>query len=154
MTSLGPLERLVAFEVSTMSLSPGIAGTPVALGWATVELDRAVAELSRALGIPAMRFAAAADSVHLGARSLVAHAALSRDRSLVVLEPSTEGRLAATLARHDEGPVAVWMIVPDMGTVRTSSERSGPLGLERLVLGGALHGPQRLLVRPAATIIA
>lgn len=164
MTSLAPLDRLAAFQAATLSLPPAMAGTPVALGWATVELDRAVVELCQALGIPADRFAAAADSFHLGARCLVAHAALPGDRSLIVLEPSIEGRLAATLARHDEGPVAVWLAIPDVimvaapapgapgARVTTSSERTGPLGFERLVLGGPIHGPHRLLVRPPGTI--
>lgn len=161
MTSLGPLERLEAFQTATLSLRPATAGMPVALGWATVELDRAVVELCRALGIPVDRFGAGPDSVHLGARCLVAHAALPGDRSLVVLEPSTEGRLAATLARLDEGPVALWLAIRDRATiaagapgagVATSPERTGPLGFERLVLGGPFHGPHRLLLRPPGTI--
>src|SRR3546814_1078926 len=29
---------------------------------------------------------------------------------LAILEPNTEGRLAATLARHDEGPAVLWVV--------------------------------------------
>lgn len=160
--SIAPIDRLEAFQASALLVPPAMVGTPVAVGWATVELDRAVVELGRALGLPTDRFAAAVDSVHLGARCLVAHAALPGDRSLVVLESSMEGRLAATLARHGEGPVAIWLAIADWATaatpgppnvgVTTSSERTGPLGFERLVLGGPIHGPHRLLVRPPGTI--
>jgi GNAT superfamily N-acetyltransferase len=35
---------------------------------------------------------------------------------LLLLEPSTEGRLAAALARRGEGPVAIWVAGPPPGT--------------------------------------
>jgi hypothetical protein len=138
-------------------------GRVTAVGWATVELDRAVLELGAALRIPAGRFAEAPDSPSLGARCLVVADALPGGVSLAVLEPKTEGRLAATLARHDEGPVAVWLAVEDLANVvailrraRThlSQPQAGPFGSERLMLDGPVHGPHRLLIQRPGTIPA
>lgn len=125
--------------------------TVIALGWATVDLDRAGSELGAALDIA---FTATDGSIHLGC-------ACRRSRTLVdgvvivLLEPTTEGRLAATLARHGEGWAATWIrdaspSGPASGTPR-SAARTGPLGIERLVLGGSTSGPHRLLV-PSDTI--
>jgi hypothetical protein len=124
---------------------------PLAVGWATVDLDRAALELAGLLA-PGSMFEPAADCGLLGATCRVGRA---RDPSaaaptVVLLEPSTEGRLAATLARHGEGWCATWeadAVVPE----RTSVVTDGPFGPERLVLGGRPDGPHRLLVR-AATI--
>ena len=69
---------------------------------------------------------------------------------IVLLEPITEGRLAATLARHGESWCATWGS-DDENIAQTSAERPGPLGPERLVLGGRPGGPHHLLVS-AATI--
>jgi hypothetical protein len=138
-------------------------GRATAVGWATVELDRAVAELRVAFRIPSERFAVAHDSASLGARCLVAPDVLPGGASLVVLEPNSEGRLAATLARHDEGPVAVWLTVEDLADiVRTlrraathlSPPQAGPFGTERLILDGPVHGPHSLLVQRPGTIPA
>ena len=156
-------ERFDAFLSTTWEIVPAVAGTPVAFGWATVELERAVFELGAALRIPVDQFVAAADDELLGARCRVANASLSGGRSLVVLEPRTEGRLAATLARVGEGPAAIWLVIADASAsvvpVRlagpsTSTERAGPFGLERLLLGGPTHGPHRLLLDPPGTIRA
>jgi hypothetical protein len=156
------VERLMGFgEASGAAFPPSVVGRMVALGWATVDLERAVQELGGALGIPAQRFTVAADTELLGARCRVASAALPDGSSLVVLEPATEGRLAATLARLGEGPAVIWLAAPDglaggdPGTaVAASSGRRGPFGQERLVLGGPAHGPHRLLVGPPGTIRA
>lgn len=83
--------------------------------------------------------------------------------ALVLIEPSTEGRLAATLARRDEGPAAVWLAVTSLvGAVNalravgvaTTVARTGPLGVERLLLDGPIHGPHHLMVELAGTIRA
>ena len=176
MTSSDVVDRLLAFQAAATGSLPaallgtagtavGTAGTavgpPAALGWATVELDRAVRELGDALGIRRERFAASADSRFLGARCRVAHATLSGRAALVVLEPATEGRLAATLARNGEGPAVIWLAVADLAHavdvataagIATSVGRDGPFGVERLILGGPIHGPHRLLVGPPSTI--
>lgn len=83
--------------------SRGIALDPslVARGWATVDLERTAAEL------PLATFQPAPDEEALGARALIARAGKA---ALVLLEPSTEGRLAAALARRGEGSVVMYVI--------------------------------------------
>ena len=81
-------------------------GLPIiGLGWATVDTDRAVAELTRAEP-EAAPFEPGVSEALLGGSSLLGRALAGRVR-LVILEPSTESRLAATLARNDEGPAAL-----------------------------------------------
>jgi hypothetical protein len=160
------LERLVA------AVSP----SAIVAGRATVELDRAEVETAGtsvggtlvggtlaggapAAGAPsagAGRRRPAIDAVDqiLGARCRV----LGRpDRpELVLLEPSTEGLLAAALARHGEGIVAAYLVAgaDSIGRAREagftlSSEADGPLGRQRLVRPGPRWGPFLLLVAPA-----
>ena len=131
---------------------------PVGVGWATVELERAERELCAALGLSVDDFGPAASSIALGARCRVAPGGLGDALALVLLEPDTEGRLAATLARLGEGPAVVWLVVEGCDTTAavsataaasatmTAAVRPGPLGPERLVLGGPIHGPHHLLV--------
>jgi hypothetical protein len=136
-------------------------GHVIGVGWATVELDRAILELSAGLGIAADHFADATASVGLGATCLVARSVLAGGVSLVLVEPNTEGRLAGTLARHGEGPVAVWLAIdgradssPALGTAPpTSRALAGPFGLERLILG-PIHGPHLFLIERPGTIRA
>lgn len=128
----------------------------VAVGWATVDLDRAAVELAPLLE-PGTAFADAMPSEHLGARCRVGRVrpGAAAAEVVVLLEPYTEGRLTATLARHDEGWRASWE-VRERATVEgrsdaeaLSSERPGPLGSERVVLGGPATGPHRLVVTAA-----
>lgn len=155
--------RLSAFlgSVATTAAAGSVRGRIVALGWATVELDRAVAELGVALGLPIGSFADADPSVTLGARCLVAADVLADGVTLVLLEPNTEGRLAATLARNDEGPAATWLKVERLveaaeilrkSGINVAHQGSGPFGPEQLVLDGPIHGPHRLLIEPPSTI--
>lgn len=128
----------------------------IAVGWATVELDRAAGELGLAFSIDPARFEPATGSQLLGAHARVARSVLHGNRHLVLLEPSTEGRLAGTLARWGEGPVVVWVIGgPAVRLGPRSSELPGPFGPERLRLNGPIHGPHRLVVgrpdRPEAS---
>lgn len=156
------IERLVAFAAAAAaSLPTSVAGRTIAVGWATVDLDRAVEELGDVLGLPSGRFVVAPDTRHLGARCRVANAVLPDESGLAVLEPTTEGRLAATLARLGEGPAATWLAVATgRGRRATAMEwdgtfsapHDGPFGPERLVRGGPVHGPHRLLVGPPGTI--
>ena len=132
---------------------PDVPPGTLALGWATVELDRAAVELAAHL-VPGERFRDAPSSVALGARARLGRMRLPDDREiwLVLLEPDTEGRLAATLARAGEGWAATWTIAGPEGEPSTRPvARQGPLGTERLVQGGPAAGPHRLLVE-AATI--
>lgn len=158
-------DRLAAFLADTNRDPVLVAtgGRPVGLGWATVELDRAAGELGAAFGLPAERFVPAATSTTLGAYARIAAGALSGGLAIVLLEPSTEGRLAASLARHGEGPLAIWLAVDDFPApvdavsasgVTVSSEHAGPFGAERLLLDGPIHGPHRLIVEPPGTINA
>jgi hypothetical protein len=121
----------------------------LAVGWATVESDRAASEF------PMAAFGAVPDDPHLGAfarRSI-------GDARLILLEPNTEGRLSATLARWGEGPVALYLAVRgadprsrgdggagSVGTGVVSAVRDGPLGPSAILLGGPITGPHVILV--------
>jgi hypothetical protein len=135
------------------------------VGWATVELNRAETELDPWLaprnaedgggdGPPATE-------PHLGARTRLRGAGGLPAGSIVLLEPSTEGRLAASLARDGEGPCVLYLATRkplrawlrsarDHG-VRASPVRPGPLGPSSLVLGGAIAGPHLILVDPSSS---
>jgi len=132
-------------------LLPEAVPGALALGWATVELERAAGELAHLLA-PGGTFGAAPGSVILGSRCWVGPAADRADLHIVLLEPDTEGRLARTLAHGGEGWVVIWeLILTGAGArsedrPRLSAGRPGPFGEERLVLGGPLAGPHRLFV--------
>jgi hypothetical protein len=131
------------------------------LGWATVELDRAADELGMWLGdAPAGDAPDAADPL-LGARARLRGAGGLPGDAVVLLEPSTEGRLAASLARDGEGPAALYLR-PASGLrawaadargrgVALSARRVGPLGSSVLLVGGPVAGPHVVIVdtRPA-----
>lgn len=118
---------------------------------ATVELERALREL----GHGSATRPRSAEPL-LGAVAVVVR---RPDRpSLVIVEPTTEGRLAATLARHGEGPAGRYASPSDgLGTARDraaaagialSRPADGPLGRSVLVLGGPVAGPHLVLVEP------
>ncbi|HEY7524336.1 MAG TPA: hypothetical protein VH720_11865 [Candidatus Limnocylindrales bacterium] len=117
---------------------------PVAVGWATVELERAAGEQVAALG-GGVAFETAPPDDLLGARCLIA-----RPPGLpawVLLEPSTEGPLAAFLVRHGEGLAAGWVGGQAMGLgVRRSAPAGTPVGRSRLVIDGPRWGPFLLIV--------
>lgn len=129
-----------------MMALPDVAPGALAVGWATVELDRAAEELAHLLE-PDAAFRDAPSSVLLGARCRVGSAAGQATLRIVLLEPDTEGRLAATLARSGEGWAATWEVEPSTtGRAAVSAARAGPLGFERLQLDGGLAGPHRLFL--------
>jgi hypothetical protein len=130
---------------ATQAPTPGL----VAIGWATVESDRAIAELSEALGVEASAFRPATNSTVLGSFARRATGLLGATIDLVVVEPSTEGRLAAHLARHGEGPTIAWLADP--ATIPAGS--AGPFGPERL-LPPRPDGLLRLLVATAPGTIS
>lgn len=136
------------------------------LGWATVDLDRAAAELEPWLeprsdevdplpghGAPGERDEA---EPHLGARARRRGAGVLPGGTIVLLEPATEGRLAASLARDGEGPcalyleprdgLAAWRRAARARGVATTIVRRGPLGASSLLLGGGVTGPHLVLV--------
>jgi hypothetical protein len=163
----GPAERLrEALAIATaQGAGPDDAGTAglrtIAVGWATVDLDRAARELAADLGIDPRAFVAAPGSAALGATVRVAPAVLPDGIAIAILEPSIDRRLAGILARHDEGPVAVWLVaagdgVAGAGAAAAEAEapaaeaEAGPFGPERRLAG---ERPDRFLVeRPAGTI--
>jgi hypothetical protein len=117
-------------------------------GWATVDLDRAESN------VPGSRSREAADDELLGAHCRWLD--LADGHAALLLEPSTEGRLAASLARFGEGPIALYLCAEAGAPERAiaagfvlSAEAGGPLGPQRLVLGGSRWGPHVLLVDPA-----
>ena len=141
--------------------APEAAAAPLVLtglGWGTVELDRAEDELSMWLG-PGP--AAPPDGVtpdgdgHLPDEQLGARARLRASGGLpgawtVLLEPSSEGRAAAALARDGEGPIALylrpaagldaWLARAGASGVTAGSPRAGPFG-PQVLLPGAMTGP-------------
>ncbi len=146
--------RAYAAEAVTLARLPAGATGLAAVGWATVDTDRAVAQLAILLGIGLDGFITASDSAALGARCRIVAAAspLLGDIMLAVIEPATEGRLAAALARWDEGPVAAWYATAPSADA-AGAGLPGPFGRERIVAGDPLTGPHRLLVvSPPVTI--
>ena len=146
----------------------------VGIGWGTVDLERAAATLGASLGLPVDAWTSADRDHLLGATALLgpplsssvspAPGPDSRGPRLVLLEPDTEGRLAASLARHGEGVAAVYVVatlvegaapssvaaVGSPGAPVRSSIAPGPLGRARLVLGGPIWGPHVIVLEAPA----
>lgn len=127
-------------------------------GWATVELDRAEASFGAASGsagsvVHPATGAALTGAAHDDARdellgALVRVIQAADHREVVLLEPFTEGRLAATLARHGEGFAVLYLIADAVAPARAmaagfvlSSAGLGPFGPQRLVVQGPRWGP-------------
>lgn len=128
----------------------------VALGWATVDADRASAAAQADSGT---LFTPLPDDRHLGAR---VRGSSAREPATLLLEPATEGRLAATLARAGEGPAAVYLAAGNAGLAHLAAAlgstgravvRRGPLGPALLLPGGAAWGPHLLVVSPPGTAL-
>jgi hypothetical protein len=148
-----------------VKVRPGVPPFTLAgVAWATVELDRAEADLEGWLAPVGGPAAAAGPAVevpgatepHLGARTRVRAAPELPGEVLVLSEPMTEGRLAASLARDGEGPCALYL-VPHEGLdawIRAARARgatlagpaAGPFGPSVLLAGGAAAGPHVILV--------
>jgi hypothetical protein len=127
----------------------------VGIGWATVELERAARELGEELGIDPGAWVPTARDVLLGARAWTAPAPVDARPAIVLLEPDTEGRLAATLVRFAEGVGAVYLRDPAEGRSapaarsmhpRVSAVAQSALGPARLVLAAPAWGPNVLLL--------
>jgi hypothetical protein len=131
-----------------------------AFGWATVDIDRAERDLARSFGrLSAVRWRNLADDTLLGARCrLMVSGAASVE--IVLLEPVTEGRIAASLARFGEGVVAVY-VVPSAARFRAvlrdlrgaglvpSGEGHGPFGRQHLITGGPPWGAHLCVAQSA-----
>ncbi len=121
------------------------------IGWATVELERAAQELLEAFitaGMPDPQWELAPREGLLGATAWAEPGDSARP-SIVLLEPDTESRLAATLARFGEGVAAVYL-QPARGDAVESSRLGrpspGPLGMSRIVLAGPTWGPHVIVL--------
>jgi hypothetical protein len=110
----------------------------LAIGWGTVDRERSAAEAA------GLSFEPAPDEAALGARALIARPG---SVDLVLLEPSTEGKLAAALARRGEGITAIYVGVRRVGGI-TSPTALGRPG--RLLPHGRPWGPFVILVATSA----
>ena len=144
---------------------PNGVGDLAALGWATVDADRATAAIRSDADFS---FTTLPDDEHLGAR---VRGSLDQRPATLVLEPATEGRLAASLVRGGEGPAALYLLAGAGGLERLAAAgwaarevavgagvaagaaaiRPGPLGPALLLPGGAAWGPHLLVVAAAPT---
>ena len=140
----------------------GAADAPVALlgiAWSTVELDRAHSELSSWLS-DTDPDASAPDGTdgHLCAMTRTRRTSALPGGRIVLAEPSTEGRLARSLARDGEGPCALY-VRPAAGLeawlrvaraagmkVRDAKVLDGPFGASVLLPPGSPAGPFVLVV--------
>jgi len=129
---------------ASFELGPGAGSIQLAaIGWATVELDRAAAVLGDALGAT---FTPAGRDALLGA---TVRRSIGNGPCTLLLEPDTEGRLSGALAKHGEGPIALYLRVRDLGALPEQlaiRAGKGPLGPAGLVLGGSPWGPFVILV--------
>jgi hypothetical protein len=140
--------------------APAIAGARLlALGWATVDGERAAAMAA------GMRWTAVPRDALVGARALLGDAreigAATWGRwdaaAILLLEPDTEGRVAASLARHGEGPAVLYvgLPVPAVAAARARLARLGvrvasglgPFGSELAITGTPASGPTLVIVR-------
>jgi hypothetical protein len=137
-----------AIRAAAASLDGRAARLPIAgVGWTTVDHERAEEELDGLLGAAGPWVALERDAA-LGARGWW-RAAVREGQPpfLVVLEPDTEGRLAASLARFGEGVAVVYLGSggPPAGPP------SGP-GPGTLVRGGPAWGPHAVILRPGIAV--
>lgn len=149
MTIEPPVEAVIA-----RLLPPGSEPRVLAIIWATVDVDRVLA----GIGLAAERLP--------NDRLLGAAVRLARPlegEPIALLEPTTEGRIAATLAQSGEGPAGQYVLATgglSSLVVRAAAAGigikradDGPFGASALVLGGPPAGPHFVLVAgPAGTI--
>ncbi len=137
------LDRLEVGDSVDDSLSATIPRGPrlAALGWATVDAERLAAALGKPLTDEAH------DDPALGATG---HGIASASLPLVLLEPATEGRIAAALARLGEGPVALYLegatLGPDDDTTPVTRTGTGRAG--RLFRSARPSGPFIVVLEP------
>jgi hypothetical protein len=143
------IERLRA---AAEACDPGLQARRIlGIGWATVDLERSIAMATAADG---SEWAPGARDVLLGARSArratsARHPAPPGDDAVevVLLEPDTEGLVAASLARFGEGLSVAWFESDPAGDHgRRGAPRETALGPGRLVLGGPRWGPHAVVL--------
>ena len=124
--------------VAALLIDPGPV-TTLATIWATVDRERARSAVG-GIGeeLPG--------DEHLGAWvTLLAHDAAG-EPPIALLEPSTEGRLAAWLARNGEGPAGRYVGIDGAGAFDGLASRSAALGLGVTPVAGGPFGPSRLVI--------
>lgn len=169
------LASAAAIRATAAEREPAASGMVLAgIGWATVERERAIRELDELLGTEGAADLAAgrqraswqpaARDELLGASAWIRVAPGNPSTMLLVLEPDTEGRLAASLARWGEGVLAVYVRPaaaevfepgaqptpanhdPEPPAPLRTAAGSGPLGPGRLVAGGPAWGPHLVVL--------
>lgn len=139
------LDRLEVGDPASEPMEGPPPGGPrlAALGWATVDAERLAAALGKPLGDEAHEDPA------LGA---VGYVIASATLPLVLLEPATEGRIAAALARLGEGPVALYLdgVTVDMADDATPRGRTGTGRAGRLIRPARPWGPFIVALEPLA----
>lgn len=132
------IQAAEAVRAAALAADPTLEALPLAgIGWATVDVERAQQELDARLGPEdggaSTSWTPIAGDASLGAKAWLRFSgekeppAVPRP-ALVLLEPDTEGRLAASLARHGEGVAVIYL-------------GDGPAGPGRLLRGGGMWGP-------------
>jgi hypothetical protein len=148
------MSGLPAVDAVALLLSAGTEPVVLAVIWATVDAERAIA----GIGIPAVKLA---DDRLLGATVRLVRPPGAD--AIALLEPLTEGRIAATLARNGEGPAGRYVAIADsLASVAARAEAAGlalsrpeigPFGRSVLVIAATRAGPHLVLVdRPTGTI--
>ena len=156
MTDRDLLAAATALRTEASARDPWLAGLPIAgIGWATVELERAAEEIAASFdraGFPLPAWTPGARDELLGASAWMSREwwptwGSDEAPAVVLLEPDTEGRLAATLARFGEGVGAIYLATRGAVTAagidpaRLGSPAAGPMGHGRLVLARPAWGP-------------
>ncbi len=159
--------RLVLEPITDLVPDAELTNVPslelVGIAWATVELDRAADELREWLD-PGGSTGPDSDGEdpHLGARTRPRRSNGLPGEVMVLAEPTTEGRLAASLARDGEGPCALYLWPPGgldgwvhdahARGVTVTGRRAGPFGASVLVpdrrpeITVAVAGPHVIVV--------
>ena len=152
--------RLVFEPIEGGAPDPVVHGPPplrlAGIGWSTVELDRAEIELEAWLAGPPPDPDDDGHEPHLGARARVRVTSGLPGDALVLLEPVTEGRVAASLARDGEGPCAIYVWPPGGldawlegardRRVTASAVHPGPFGRSVLLPPATMAGPFVIVV--------
>jgi hypothetical protein len=129
----------LAIRAKAAEADPELAALPVAsIGWATVDHERAMAELDAALGTDAEPWVPLPRDAAMGASARVRRLGAGGP-SLVVLEPDTEGSLAASLVRFGEGVAVVYLDAAAQGAAPATVT-------SRRVPGGPAWGPHVVLL--------
>ena len=156
MSDPGLLAAATQVRADAGARDPWLLGVPlVGIGWATVELERAAEDLTAAFaraGRPEPAWTPGPRDELLGASAWISREwwptwGPDDPPAIVLLEPDTEGRLAATLAKFGEGVGAVY-VAPRPGDppgridpARIGRPTPGPLGGGQIVLARPAWGP-------------